>query len=81
LGPVEGDRFGVESLRLRLRSSRDSRKRVPEEVPAEAVAFASAAHVSGERYKSIASTLGLKPLPMLDTCPFQIERIMCAMQV
>ncbi|MGB8329021.1 MAG: hypothetical protein WCE62_02765 [Polyangiales bacterium] len=58
----------VESLRLKLRSSRDSRRRVPEEVRAEAVAFARAAHASGERYKSIASMLGLKPETLMRWC-------------
>lgn len=58
----------VETLRLKLRSSRDSRRRVPEELRAEAVAFARAAHASGERYKSIASTLGLKPDTLMRWC-------------
>jgi transposase-like protein len=58
----------VESLRLKLRSSRDSRRRVPEEVRAEAVAFARAAHASGERYKSIASMPGLKPETLMRWC-------------
>ena len=37
----------AEALRLKLASSRDSRKRVPEELRAEAVAFAKAEHASG----------------------------------
>jgi transposase-like protein len=67
-GRVDEIEDRVESLRLKLRSSRDSRRRVPEEVRAEAVAFAKAAHASGERYKSIASTLGLKPETLMRWC-------------
>ena len=58
----------VETLRLKLRSRRDSRRRVPEELRAEAVAFARAAHASGERYKAIAATLGLKPDTLMRWC-------------
>jgi len=58
----------VESLRLKLRSSRDSRRRIPEELRAEAVAFATAAHASGQRYKAIAATLGLKPDTLMRWC-------------
>ena len=58
----------VESLRLKFESSRDSRRRVPEELRAEAVAFARAAHASGERYKTIAATLGLKPDTLMRWC-------------
>ena len=58
----------VEALRLKLQRSRDSRRRVSEELRAEAVAFARAAHASGERYKAIASTLGLKPDTLMRWC-------------
>ena len=58
----------AESLRLKLRSSRDSRRRIPEELRAEAVAFARAAHASGQRYKAIAATLGLKPDTLMRWC-------------
>jgi len=61
-----GDR--VESLRLRLAKSRDSRRRVSPELREEAVAFARAAHASGERYKGIAATLGLKPDTLMRWC-------------
>lgn len=57
-----------ESLRLKLQRSRDSRRRVSEELRAEAVAFARAAHASGERYKAIAATLGLKPDTLMRWC-------------
>jgi transposase-like protein len=67
-GRVDEIEDRVESLRLKLRSSRDSRRRVPEEVRAEAVAFAKAAHASGERYKAIASALGLKPETLMRWC-------------
>ena len=62
---IEGQ---AESLRLKLQRSRDSRRRVSEELRAEAVAFARAAHASGERYKAIASTLGLKPDTLMRWC-------------
>lgn len=58
----------AEALRLKLRSSRDSRRRVPAELRVEAVAFARAAHASGERYKAIAATLGLKPDTLMRWC-------------
>jgi transposase-like protein len=58
----------AESLRLKLQSRRDSRRRVPEELRAEAVAFARARHASGERYKSIARTRGLKPDTLMRWC-------------
>ena len=64
----------VESLRLKLRSSRDSRRRIPEELGAEAVAFATAAHASGQRYKAIAATLGLKPDTLMRWCHAGRER-------
>ena len=53
----------AESRRLKLRG-----RRVPEEARAEAFAFARAVHASGERYKSIASTLGLKPDRLMQWC-------------
>jgi len=58
----------AEALRLKLASSRDSRKRVPEELRAEAVAFAKAEHASGRRYKSIASALGVKAETLMRWC-------------
>ena len=67
-GRVDEIEDGAQALRLKLRSSRDSRRRVPEELRAEAVAFARATHVSGERYKSIASALGLKPDTLMRWC-------------
>jgi transposase-like protein len=67
-GRVDEIEDRVESLRLKLRSRRDSRRRVSEDVRAEAVAFARAAHASGERYKSIATTLGLKPDTLMRWC-------------
>jgi DNA invertase Pin-like site-specific DNA recombinase len=59
---------GAEALRLKLASSRDSRKRVPEELRAEAVAFAKAEHAKGRRYKSIASALGVKAETLIRWC-------------
>ena len=67
-GRVDEIEDRAESLRLKLRSSRDSRRRIPEELRAEAVAFAMAAHASGERYKAIAATLGLKPDTLMRWC-------------
>jgi transposase-like protein len=67
-GRVEEIEDRAESLRLKLRSSRDSRRRIPEELRAEAVAFARAAHASGERYKAIAATLGVKPDTLMRWC-------------
>ena len=71
---VDGIEDRAEWLRLKLRGSRDSRRRVPEELRAEAVAFARAAHASGERYKAIASTLGLKPDTLMRWCRAGRER-------
>jgi transposase-like protein len=67
-GRVDEIEDRAESLRLKLQGSRDSRRRISEELRAEAVAFARAAHASGERYKSIASTLGLKPDTLMRWC-------------
>ena len=67
-GRVDEIEDRAESLRLKLRSSRDSRRRIPEELRAEAVAFAMAAHASGERYKALAATLGLKPDTLMRWC-------------
>jgi transposase-like protein len=61
-----GDR--AESLRLRLAASRDGRRRVPPGLREEAVAFATAERASGGRYKSIATTLGLKPDTLMRWC-------------
>jgi len=58
----------AQALRLRLASRRDSRRRVPEELRAEAVAFAKAEHASGKRYKSIASALGVKAETLMRWC-------------
>jgi len=58
----------AEALRLKLVSRRDSRRRVPEELRAEAVAFAKAEHASGKRYKSIASALGVKADTLMRWC-------------
>ena len=58
----------TEALRLKLASSRDGRKRVPAELRTEAVAFAKAEHASGQRYKSIARTLGLKADTLMRWC-------------
>ena len=58
----------AEALRLKLASSRDNRKRVPSELREKAVAFAKAAHASGKRYKSIASTLGVKAETLMRWC-------------
>jgi transposase-like protein len=58
----------AEALRLRLASRRDSRRRVPEELRAEAIAFAKAEHASGKRYKSIASALGVKAETLMRWC-------------
>ena len=58
----------AEALRLKLGSRRDSRRRVPEELRAEAVAFAKAEHASGKRYKSIASALGVKAETLMRWC-------------
>ena len=58
----------AQALRLRLASRRDSRRRVPGELRAEAVAFAKAEHASGQRYKSIARTLGLKADTLMRWC-------------
>jgi transposase-like protein len=55
-----------EALRLKLARSRDSRRRVPGELRAEA--FAKAEHASGQRYKSIARTLGLKADTLMRWC-------------
>jgi transposase-like protein len=59
----------TEALRLKLARSRDSRRRVPGELRAEAVAFAKAEHASGQRYKSIARTLGLKADSLMSMLP------------
>ena len=67
-GRVDEIEDRAELLRLKLRSSRDSRRRIPEELRAEAVAFARAAHASGERYKAIAATLGVKPDTLMRWC-------------
>jgi len=58
----------TEALRLKLARSRDSRRRVPRELRAEAVTFAKAEHASGQRYKSIARTLGLKADTLMRWC-------------
>ena len=58
----------AEALRLKLGSRRDSRRRVPEELRAEAVAFAKAEHAMGRRYKSIASALGVKAETLMRWC-------------
>jgi len=58
----------AEALRLKLASSRDSRKRVPAELRAEAVAFAKAEHALGHRYKSIAKALGVKAETLMRWC-------------
>ena len=58
----------AQALRLKLASRRDSRRRVPVELRQEAVAFAKAEHASGQRYKSIARTLGLKADTLMRWC-------------
>ena len=58
----------AEALRLKLASRRDGRRRVPGELRGEAVAFAKAEHASGQRYKSIARTLGLKADTLMRWC-------------
>jgi transposase-like protein len=58
----------AEALRLKLGSRRDSRRRVPEELRAEAVAFAKTEHAMGLRYKSIASALGVKAETLMRWC-------------
>jgi len=63
---ASGDR--AESLRLRLAASRDSRKRVPPGLREEAVVFAKTERALGGRYKSIATTLGLKPDTLMRWC-------------
>lgn len=67
-GRMDESEDRAEALRLKLASRRDSRRRVPEELRAEAVAFAEAERASGERYKSIAKTLGLKPDTLMRWC-------------
>ncbi|MEM9728172.1 MAG: hypothetical protein AAF997_06280 [Myxococcota bacterium] len=52
----------VEALRLKLRTSRDSRRRIPDELRVEAVAFAGAAHASGQRRKAIAPSNAEPPI-------------------
>ena len=56
------------ALRLKLASRRESRRRVPVELRAEAVAFAEAECASGQRYNSIAETLGPKPDTLMRWC-------------
>ena len=58
----------TEALRLKLARSRDSRRRVPGELRAEAVAFAKAERASGQRYRSIARALGLKADTLMRWC-------------
>ena len=58
----------AQALRLKLASRRDRRGRLPEELRAEAVAFAKAEHASGKRYKSIASALGVKAETLMRWC-------------
>ena len=58
----------VEAPRLTLASSRDSHKRVPTELRAEAVAFAKAEHALGQRYKSIAMAPGVKAETLMRWC-------------
>lgn len=58
----------AEALRLKLGSRRDSRRRVPEELRAEAVAFAKAEHALGRRYKPIAKSLGVKAETLMRWC-------------
>jgi transposase-like protein len=58
----------AEALRLKLGSSRDSRRRVPSELRQEAVAFAKAEHALGRRYKSIAKALDVKAETLMPWC-------------
>jgi hypothetical protein len=58
----------AEALRLKLASSRDSRKWVPAELRDEAVAFAKAEHALGRRYKPIAKGLGVKAETLMRWC-------------
>jgi len=53
---------------MKLASSRDSRRRVPAELRAEAVAFTKAEHASGKPYKSIAKALGVKAETLMRWC-------------
>jgi len=58
----------AEALRLKLARTRDSRRRVPTELRQEAVAFAKAEHALEQRYKSIASALGVKAETSMRWC-------------
>ena len=58
----------AEALRLKLASSRDSRRRVPAELRQEAVAFTKAEHALGQRYKSIATALGVRAETWMRWC-------------
>jgi transposase-like protein len=58
----------AEALRLKLASSRDSRKRVSQELRREAVAFSKAEHALGRRYKPIAKALGVKAETLMRWC-------------
>ena len=65
----------AEALRLRLVSRRDSRRRVAEELRAEAVAFATKSeHATGRRYKSIASALGVKLERLMRWCSASLRQ-------
>jgi len=67
-GRMDESEDRAEALRLKLVSRRDSRRRVPEELRAEAVAFAKAQHALGQRYKPIAKALGVKAETLMRWC-------------
>ena len=58
----------TEALRLKLARSRDSRRRVPGELRAEAVAFAETERGLGQRYKTIAKVRGVKAETLMRWC-------------
>jgi len=67
-GRMDESEDRAQALHLKLASRRDSRRRVPEELRAEAVAFAKTEHASGKHYKSIASALGVKAETLMRWC-------------
>ncbi len=65
-GRMDESEDRAQALHLKLASRRDSRRRVPEELRAEAVAKTE--YASGKHYKSIASALGVKAETLMRWC-------------